>query len=66
MERRHPCHPPAVERGILGFTGWDVLAPNIVYAPVRVTKDERGAALAAWAGRLRAIGAEKPVEVGQY
>jgi NAD(P)H dehydrogenase (quinone) len=55
-----------VERGILRFTGWDVLAPNIVYAPVRVTWDERCAALAAWAGRLRAIGAEQPVEVGGY
>jgi NAD(P)H dehydrogenase (quinone) len=55
-----------VERGILGFTGWGVLAPNIVYAPVRVTKEERGAALAAWAGRLRAIGAEQPVDVGEY
>jgi NAD(P)H dehydrogenase (quinone) len=55
-----------VERGILRFTGWDVLAPNIVYAPVRVTKDERSAALAAWASRLRAIGTEQPVEVGEY
>lgn len=55
-----------IERGILRFTGWDVLAPNIVYAPVRVTRDERSAALAAWASRLRAIGAELPVDVGEY
>lgn len=55
-----------IERGILRFTGWEVLAPNIVYAPVRVTRDERSAALAAWASRLRAIGAELPVDVGEY
>lgn len=55
-----------VERGILRFTGWDVLTANIVYAPVRVTVDERRAALSAWAGRLRSIGSERPVDVGEY
>ena len=55
-----------VERGILRFTGWDVLAPHIVYAPVRQSLDERRAALSAWEGRLRAIGTEQPVDVGEY
>jgi NAD(P)H dehydrogenase (quinone) len=44
-----------VQRGILRFTGWNVLAPSIVYAPVRVTDEERQASLRAWAARLRAI-----------
>jgi len=55
-----------VQRGILRFTGWDVLAPHIVYAPVRITPEERSAALAAWADRLRAIAGEKPIDVGVY
>jgi hypothetical protein len=37
------------------FTGWDVLAPQIVYAPIPITLEERNTALAAWALRLRSI-----------
>ena len=55
-----------VQRGILRFTGWDVLTPHIVYAPVRITPEERSTALAAWADRLRAIASEKPIDVGEY
>ena len=55
-----------VERGILRFTGWNVLAPHIVYAPVRVTEDERRASLAAWRRRLEAVEGEAPIEVGEY
>ena len=55
-----------IQRGILRFTGWDVLAPNIVYAPVRVTDEERQASLRAWATRLRAIESEQPIDVGDY
>ena len=55
-----------VQRGILRFTGWDVLAPHIVYAPVRIMPEERSAALAAWADRLRAIASEHPIDVGEY
>jgi len=43
-----------------------VLAPNIVYAPVRVTDEERQASLRAWAARLRAIENEQPIDVGEY
>jgi NAD(P)H dehydrogenase (quinone) len=43
-----------------------VLAPNIVYAPVRVSDEERQARLNAWAARLSAIESEKPIEVGEY
>jgi NAD(P)H dehydrogenase (quinone) len=55
-----------IQRGILRFTGWDVLAPHIVYAPVRITPEERNAALSAWAARLRAISGEQPIDVGEY
>ena len=55
-----------VQRGILRFTGWEMLAPHLVYAPVRVTAEEREAALKAWATRLRTIGTEQPIEVGEY
>lgn len=55
-----------VQRGILHFTGWEVLAPNLVYSPVRVSQAEREAALQAWAARLRAIERETPIEVGEY
>jgi NAD(P)H dehydrogenase (quinone) len=55
-----------IQRGILRFTGWDVLAPNLVYAPVRVSDEERQASLRSWAARLRNIANERPVEVGGY
>ena len=55
-----------VQRGILRFTGWEVLAPHLVYAPVRVTAEERQTALKIWATRLRTISSEQPIEVGGY
>jgi NAD(P)H dehydrogenase (quinone) len=55
-----------IQRGILRFTGWYVLAPNIIYAPVRVTDEQRQASLQVWAARLRAIESEQPIEVGEY
>ena len=55
-----------IHRGMLRFTGWEVLAPNIVYGPVRLSEDERLASLNAWAARLHAVEEEKPIEVGEY
>jgi len=55
-----------VQRGVLHFTGWDVLAPNIVYAPVRISDGERQASLKAWQTRLNIIGREQPIDVGEY
>jgi hypothetical protein len=51
---------------MLRFTGWEVLAANIVYAPVRVSDEERQARLNGWVARLRSIESEKPIEVGEY
>ena len=55
-----------IQRGILRFTGWQVLSPNIVYAPVRVTAEERDSSLKTWAERLRTIESEQPTNVGEY
>jgi NAD(P)H dehydrogenase (quinone) len=55
-----------IHRGMLQFTGFDVLAPQIVYGPVRLTDEERLQALATYASRLRSIALERPIEVGVY
>ena len=55
-----------VQRGILNFTGFSVLAPQVVYGPVRVDVEQRTAWLAAWAQRLSAIERESPISVGRY
>lgn len=55
-----------IHRGMLRFVGFDVLQPQIVYAPVRVTPEEREAALLAWGKRLQTIQDEKPIDVGEY
>ena len=55
-----------IHRGILQFVGFDVLAPQIHYAPVRVDDATRQAWLADWERRLVGIGQEMPIEVGPY
>jgi len=55
-----------IHRGMLRFTGWDVLQPNIVYGPVRLSDGERESALNAWANRLVSIADEEPIDVGEY
>ena len=55
-----------IQRGILRFTGWEVLAPHIVYAPVRAGDDERSTVLQKWAERLRRIEQETPIDVGEF
>jgi putative NADPH-quinone reductase len=55
-----------IHRGMLQFTGFTVLAPQIVYGPARLTDEERAAALATWAARLLGLATEAPLEVGTY
>jgi NAD(P)H dehydrogenase (quinone) len=55
-----------IQRGILRFTGCDVLAPHIVYAPVPVSAEERQAWLQVRAARLRGIESERPIDMGEY
>jgi NAD(P)H dehydrogenase (quinone) len=49
-----------IERGILQFLGFDVLPAQITFSPAQMSVEEREAALAAYALRLRTIGTEKP------
>jgi NAD(P)H dehydrogenase (quinone) len=55
-----------IHRGMLQFVGFDVLAPQIVYAPARLTEDERQQQLLAFSKRLQEIAKESPIEVGNY
>lgn len=55
-----------IHRGMLQFVGFDVLAPHIVYGPVRMTDEERRQQLNAYAERLRQIEGELPIGVGRY
>ena len=55
-----------IHRGMLEFTGFEVLAPHVIYGPVRVDDAQRSAWLTAWAERLRHLEAETPMEVGRY
>jgi NAD(P)H dehydrogenase (quinone) len=58
--------PRPIQRGVPRFLGFDVLAPQIHYGPVRVDDDRRRNWLEAYAGRLRGIETEPPIQVGEY
>jgi NAD(P)H dehydrogenase (quinone) len=55
-----------VHRGILQFVGFEVLAPQIVYGPARMSPVDRAGALAEYSQRLKTIDSESPIEVGNY
>jgi NAD(P)H dehydrogenase (quinone) len=55
-----------IQRGVLEFTGFSVLTPQVVCGPVRADDAQRAAWLAAWALRLKSIASEKPIQVGRY
>jgi putative NADPH-quinone reductase len=55
-----------IHRGMLQFTGFTVLAPQVVYGPARLSAEERAAELAAWAARLPDLAREAPLAVGTY
>lgn len=55
-----------IHRGVLQFTGFTVLAPQVIYGPARMTDEERAQALAAWGARLQHIYNEMPFNVGHY
>jgi len=59
-----PLRP--IQRGILEFVGFSVLAPQIVYGPARMSYNERTEQLAAYSERLRHIALESPIDVGTY
>jgi NAD(P)H dehydrogenase (quinone) len=55
-----------IQRGMLAFEGFSVLAPQVVYGPARADDVQRRASLDAWARRLQQIEAEAPIDVGPY
>ena len=55
-----------IHRGMLQFVGFDILAPQIVYGPVRLTNEQRKQHLASYARRLQEIARESPIDVGTY
>ena len=55
-----------MQRGMLNFTGFSVLQPQVVYGPVRVDDAQRRVWLAQWAQRLRAIEREAAIDIGRY
>lgn len=55
-----------IQRGMLAFCGFDVLAPQISYGPARATDEERREMLARYRARLLQIHTETPVDVGEY
>jgi NAD(P)H dehydrogenase (quinone) len=55
-----------IHRGMLQFVGFDVLEPNIVNAPVRMSEEQRKSELEQFRRRLANIAGEQPTDVGQY
>jgi putative NADPH-quinone reductase len=51
---------------MLQFVGFELLAPQIAYGPVRLDQGQRTELLAAYAERLKNIAGEQPFEVGIY
>jgi NAD(P)H dehydrogenase (quinone) len=55
-----------IQRGMLEFTGFSVLAPQVIYGPVRANDAQRAAWLESWALRLGYIESESSIDVGRY
>jgi NAD(P)H dehydrogenase (quinone) len=55
-----------VQGGMLRFTGFEVLAPNLCFGPARATPEQRAQWLKDYATRLHRIAEEKPIDVGEY
>jgi putative NADPH-quinone reductase len=55
-----------VQRGILEFVGFSVLAPHVVYGLAHMTDEQRETALAAYARRLESVVKESSSVVGTY
>jgi len=55
-----------IHRGMLGFTGFTVLRPHIIYEPSRQTPEMREQVLTQWKNRLQEVFNETPLEVGVH
>ncbi|MEE9233697.1 MAG: NAD(P)H-dependent oxidoreductase [Nitrospirales bacterium] len=55
-----------IHRCMLPFVGFEMLASQIVYAPARMTHEQRAQQLANYAARLKRMSEETPIDVGSY
>ena len=55
-----------IQRGMLNFTGFSVLAPQVNYGPAQADAAARATWLVAWAKHLATIEKEEPIDVGTY
>ncbi len=55
-----------IHRGMLEFVGFQVLAPQIVFAPVRMSDEQRHSELERFRRRLSQISEELPIAIGRY
>jgi NAD(P)H dehydrogenase (quinone) len=55
-----------IQRGVLEFVGFDVLKPQIAWAPAHISEEERRVYLREWRERLTRIAEEEPVLIGRY
>lgn len=55
-----------IQRGMLQFLGFSVLAGQPVFGPARMEETQRTQALSDWAQRLRGIESETAIDVGPY
>ncbi|XP_055964512.1 ribosyldihydronicotinamide dehydrogenase [quinone]-like [Sorex fumeus] len=56
------CYLWPIQHGTLHFCGFQILAPQISFAPDRVSQEEREGMVAAWVRRLAAIWEEAPID----
>lgn len=54
-----------IHRGIFQFAGFEVLAPQIAYAPAHIGDEERKAQIAAWTKRVVGLGDEAAIDVSR-
>jgi NAD(P)H dehydrogenase (quinone) len=55
-----------IQRGMLAFCGFDVLAPQLSFGPARATDEERRQMLARYRARLLQLHTETRIDVGEY
>ena len=55
-----------IQRGMLAFVGFSVLAPQISYGPAHLDQEQRAALLHEYRERLQRINQEEPINVGHY
>jgi len=52
-----------IQFGILGFLGFQVFKPNVVFGPARMSDAQRAQALALYRSRLATLADETPIKL---